>query len=151
MDKLKNRSITSEKLSNQSITSEKLATEAVRSYHITHESIHPEHIVNESLTEEKLSFNPVQTVKGSTNTLQQCGIVPFEFTDQDETVEIVVQLDEPYFDENYVLVAMTNHPACYSVLNELTQSTAVIRITRHKFTPKPYGIVHWIAMGRKQV
>jgi hypothetical protein len=62
-------------------------------------------------------------------------------------VEVV--FEEPFATPSFVLVAMTNHTACYPVLKAQTESSAVIEIVRTKFTPEPSGVVNWIAMGTR--
>jgi hypothetical protein len=83
------------------------------------------------------------------NTLQQFGMVPFEFAAHDEFVEVEVHLDQPYANAQYAFVAMGNHPSCYTVLKEQTAKTALFQVVRAKFSPSPQGMVTWIAIGEK--
>ncbi|WP_202080639.1 WIAG-tail domain, partial [Caldalkalibacillus salinus] len=116
--------------------------------HLAQGIVQQKHVADGAITKDKLSFNPIQTGAKNRQTLQQCGILSFEFEEEGETVDVTVPLDEAYADEDYVIVAMTNHPACHCVIKEQTTETATITITRHKFTPKPNGIFHWIAIGK---
>ncbi|MNR33613.1 hypothetical protein D3C85_1512980 [compost metagenome] len=67
---------------------------------------------------------------------------------QDETIELVLHFDEEYADTNYVLTAITNHPACYVIASQKSKGSAVLSIVRAKFSPDQQGIVNWMAIGK---
>jgi hypothetical protein len=58
----------------------------------------------------------------------QCGAFSFRFPAMQEICQLEITLGLPYPDTSYVLVAMTNHPACYAVLKELHPDRAIVEL-----------------------
>ncbi|MDF2938865.1 MAG: hypothetical protein K0Q90_4238, partial [Paenibacillaceae bacterium] len=75
----------------------------------------------------------------------QCGAFPFTFPSLQETCQLEIILGRPFADNKYVLVAMTNHPACYAVLKELHPDRAIIELVRTKISGDIPGVVSWMA------
>ncbi|MCY9543310.1 WIAG-tail domain, partial [Paenibacillus alvei] len=99
------------------------------------------------ITTEHCAFTPIRASSTHTAALQQFGTVPFSFRDLDEMIELRISFDEPYQNKNYVLVAMTNHSACYAVMKSQSTDHAIIEIMRTRISPHPNGLVSWIAIG----
>jgi hypothetical protein len=149
-DHLADDSVTGQKLADASVTGEKLADGSVTGQKLAIGSIQGEHLADASLTVEKLSFAPIQATKGKTNVLQQFGMHPFQISGQDKTVDIMINLDEPFANAEFVIVAITNHPDCYVVLNARTEQTATFTVIRSKLCVETSGMITWIALGEKQ-
>ncbi|MNI77463.1 hypothetical protein D3C73_1337580 [compost metagenome] len=58
-----------------------------------------------------------------------------------------ILLEDVFEGTNYVLVAMTNHPACYAVLKEQTPDKALVELVRTRMSSDIVGAVNWIATG----
>jgi hypothetical protein len=134
-------------LAPDSITSNKLTVGLVTGIHIQPQSIHGYHLKEGTIKACHLENPEMAADKG--RVLQQFGMASFQFTALDEVVEVEVQLEQPYANDQYSVVAMSNHTACYTVLKEQTTQSATIQVVRTKFSPEPSGIVTWIAMGDK--
>jgi hypothetical protein len=142
-----NEAISTEHISEQSITTEHIQEEAISTELLRNQSVTADKLANQSVTSEKLNFNPVQTKRSQGRTIQQFGMVPFNFSNYEEQVEVTITFDEAYSNVEYAIVGMTNHNACYPVLKEKTRTSAILQIIRNKVTPHPVGMLTWIAIG----
>ncbi|MMZ63873.1 hypothetical protein D1872_261580 [compost metagenome] len=72
---------------------------------------------------------------------------PFLLSRNETSADVTVMFEEPYPNEHYVLVAMTNQPAYYVTIKEQSRELAVVEITRLKESHFNYGYITWIAIG----
>ncbi|MNC40733.1 hypothetical protein D3C75_894600 [compost metagenome] len=79
--------------------------------------------------------------------LQQFGMSAFLLLSHESSAELTISFDQPYLNNHYVLVAMTNNPSYYVTLKEQTTDSAVVMVTRLSYSPVNYGYVTWIAIG----
>ncbi|WP_415837179.1 WIAG-tail domain [Paenibacillus phoenicis] len=77
-------------------------------------------------------------------------MVPFLLKPHEEEATVKIKFESPFASSNYVVVAMTNHPAYYTSLKEQSPGSAVITISKLKDTSVNYGIVTWMAIGNTQ-
>ncbi|WP_370639152.1 WIAG-tail domain [Cohnella sp. REN36] len=77
------------------------------------------------------------------------GHAPYRFEGNEEQLELVVTFNEPFADDEYALVAMSDHPSCVCALQQKAPSSAVLTVVRTRFTPAPQGAIQWIAVGRR--
>ncbi|MDQ0168093.1 WIAG-tail domain, partial [Bacillus horti] len=146
--KLADQSVTEQKLGDLAVTSSKIRPASIHAHHLQGQIIANQHLMDGSITFPKLAFQPVISQDKSGPSIQQYGVVPFEFTDHSEdAIEILVQLNQPFADEHYVIVANTNHQDFYAVIVEQTNLSALIKVVRLKASNTMNGLVNWIAMG----
>ncbi|OFW79412.1 MAG: hypothetical protein A2201_08460 [Alicyclobacillus sp. RIFOXYA1_FULL_53_8] len=74
---------------------------------------------------------------------------PFQFLSDSETLVIAIELPEPFANDNFVVVAMTNQPDCYAVLTDKTSQTVTLTVVRRELLVDLNGVIHWIAIGDK--
>ena len=146
--KLADGSVDSYKLSQGAVTDFHLAAGSIDGTKLQSGAITNEHIADATLTVSKLADSVVRTSSQQRNVLQQFGLEPFVMKIQDETIELALHFEEEYANTDYVLTAMTNHPACYVIVSQKSTSSAVISIIRAKFSPDQQGIVNWMAIGK---
>ncbi|SFK72419.1 hypothetical protein SAMN03159341_101273, partial [Paenibacillus sp. 1_12] len=89
----------------------------------------------------------IESTKAAAPT-QQFGLCSFLMRVEEETVNIQVQFDEPFTDEQYALVVTTDQTNSYGVIQQKKCDSAIIQIVRSRYSPQLEGIVNWIAMGR---
>lgn len=126
-----------------------LADSAVSGAKLAEGSVGEMQLAKGAVSEAKLSFTALQTVNSKSRQLQQFGLHPFHFEVQDESVEIQIPFEQPFADAFYVVVAMTNHTACYTVVKQKAPDFVTLQVVRSKFSPEPYGIINWLAVGTK--
>ncbi|SDF94477.1 hypothetical protein SAMN04488689_108106, partial [Paenibacillus sp. cl6col] len=120
---------------------------AISSEHVSQGAISSEHVRLGAITPEHCTFSSIRTTSTRTSALQQFGMSSFAFRELDEKIELTIQFEESYPHENYVFVAMTNHPSCYAVLKSQFTDHVVIEIIRTRIGPQPEGFVSWIVIG----
>ncbi|MNW54500.1 hypothetical protein D3C74_321020 [compost metagenome] len=135
-DHLKQGSVWSNHLRNEAVQGEHLGSEAVGSRHIGQGAVNVEH----------LGFTPVEAVSGQP-ALQQFGMCAFLLLGHESSAELTITFEQPYLNNHYVLVAMTNNPSYYVTLKEQTAESAIVMVTRLSYSPVNYGYVTWIAIG----
>ncbi|WP_171909277.1 WIAG-tail domain [Paenibacillus sp. GP183] len=141
--------ISGNKLIVGSIDGSKLAIGSVYGEHLALGSISGSKLTEGSVDESKLSFQTIQLPASRSNTVQQFGLASFEFKVQDEFVDVQIYFDDAFADLNYVLIATTNHTACYAVVKQKSTNYAILSVVRTRFSAEIYGIINWIAMGTK--
>lgn len=109
-----------------------------------------------TLSESRLTTSSVSTDKpqqevkqqeaasGKPSAGTQCGTVPFRLTAGMESCTVEIPLKEPFPDSGYVLVAMTDHPACYPALKEQARDRAFVELARTKTAEEISGTINWI-------
>jgi hypothetical protein len=105
--------------------------------------------INNEFAESETASNAEEAECLEGGELQQYGLISFEFTPDNEVIDITVNFEEPFEEDQYVLVATTNQAECYAVVCEKTRGAAVIRIIRNSLSPFFNGVVNWIAFGKK--
>jgi hypothetical protein len=108
-----------------------------------------ENLADRCVTETKLAFIPVQTSPAVPCALQLAGTDSFSLGSEEEFTEVVITLPEPFADDSYVLVAMTDRPECYAVSGAKSRAAATVRIVRAKPGAEVKGTVQTIAFGPK--
>ena len=143
---LADEAVTSGKIAPQSINSVHLSAGSINEEHLNNEIINGTHIQASSINTDKLAFIPVTASGTKRAVLQQFGIAEFRFQGQ-EHLQIMITFDTPFTDEQFSFVAMSNHPACYTVLHSKEPTGAIVSIIRTRIGPEPIGFINWIAIG----
>lgn len=147
--KLQSGAVNSDKIAPRAVGTVQLKENAIASAHIQPASVLGHHLQARSIPETALAFSPVQGPSGSPSAKQLFGATAFAFKAQDEQIELTISFSEPLGSDEFAIVAMTNHPACYASLKERTKQSATFYIVRTKFCPAPSGTLTWIAIGAK--
>jgi hypothetical protein len=144
-------SIGSDHIVDGALTPEKIALSAINGGHIADEAIASEHISAGSIRLHHLSKEFVPLALGQRAlTLELFGVVPFHFAAKEKRIEVVVEFNQAFADENYAIVAMTSDPTCYAVLKERTREAALIELIRTRLSPEAHSIMTWVAMGKRE-
>ncbi|KHF32423.1 hypothetical protein CM49_05297 [Paenibacillus sp. P1XP2] len=119
---------------------------AVNGNHLQDQSVEARHLADQSVTAAHLAFAPVRSAS-RVPTVQQCGMTSFRIGEGETKVEVPVMLQEPYPSNQYVIVAMCNHPDFYAVLKTQREDTAFIEVVRRQNGAETFGFLSWIAVG----
>ncbi|MNI41821.1 hypothetical protein D3C73_960840 [compost metagenome] len=149
-------SVDSEVLDHDSVGADHLKQGAVHSHHLGNEVVQGQHLGSGAVGSRHieqgavqvghLGFTPVEAGSGQP-ALQQFGMCAFLLLGHESSAELTISFEQPYLNNHYVLVAMTNNPSYYVTLKEQTTDFAVVVITKLSFSPINYGYVTWIAIG----
>ncbi|MCL6443465.1 MAG: WIAG-tail domain [Alicyclobacillus sp.] len=149
-DKLADGAVTDRKLARHSVTADHLVNACVRTEHLALASVTTDHLADGCVSAEKIGFGVVRTSASHLNTDQESGIRTFDFLEEQHRLNVTIQFETPFANEDYVVVAMTNHPDCYAVLKEKALNNATITIVRKTTDMGFHGAIHWIAIGQKR-
>jgi hypothetical protein len=142
--KLANGIIGSKHLADGAVTGAKLGDRAITGAKLADASVDGTKLVKGSVRREHLSDDLIQET-----TIQQFGLLPFELKVQGEIIDVLLNFNESFADQEYVITAMTNHPACYAIVKQKHVESAVLSVVRSRFSPEQHGVINWIAIGNK--
>ena len=153
--------MTTEKLEDQTVTAEKIQDEAVEERHLAPQSVSTLHlndgavtrekladqvvteekIANQSIGLEKLNFNPFASPF-------QFGVGEFQLPEGKQITSKVIQINQPFANTNYVVVAMPNQANLICHLLERSLDTFTLCVERVKEDlAETTGSFFWIAIG----
>ncbi|TDF97551.1 WIAG-tail domain [Paenibacillus piri] len=150
--------VKSEHIAAGAVNGEHLVNDSIDGLHVRQESLSGYHLLPGSITllhldrglQARLQTARALMTSAHTQlsiTAQQYGLSMFKMSFEDENIYLTVTFEQPFADEEYVLVATTDHETCFAVVEEKRRDSATIRIVRTKFTSELRGNVNWIAIG----
>ena len=150
-------SVNAEKLENGSVTEAKLADGAVSGRAVADGSIGGAKLADGSVSGDKLALGSVTgahlgfaaIAAGVAGATMLFGSEAYSFGGAVESIEVIVVFAEPFKDNSYVLVAMTDHPSCTCYLKRKSPNEAVLEVLRTRLSPEPQGWLQWIAAGTR--
>ncbi|WP_220483298.1 WIAG-tail domain, partial [Paenibacillus thiaminolyticus] len=139
--------VTSRHIGKGEVTGQHIAAGSIRTEHLEEGILNSIVLQPGTVTPESCSFVPVRTAMPRAGALQQFGMSAFLLQGETDRVDVRIAFDEPFPNNQYVLVAMTNHPECHAVLKSQATHSAVLEIHRRDPQSQPFGCVSWIAIG----
>ncbi|WEK53354.1 MAG: WIAG-tail domain [Candidatus Cohnella colombiensis] len=80
------------------------------------------------------------------------GCQRFMFNNPAESIRLTIPFKVPFVNEDYAVVAMTDHPSCSCVLRSKQKHAAELEIIRTRWGASHLsGSIQWIAVGQKSI
>lgn len=137
--------IQSKHLASRSIQAGHLDTSAITTETIANEAVTGEKIANQSIGLEKLNFNPFIFP-------MQQGVNGFQISENEQIITKEINLNQPFIDSSYIVVAMTDQANLTVSLAKREQTRFTLQITKiNNQQEKTDGSIFWIAIGQNSI